>query len=194
MSVQEQLAAEFVNGEVLTFQGRGGMTFDYIEDETVMDRLDEVLGVGGWSVSVEAISVTEGIVKVSLQAIVDGKGVEFQDFGYATRTDGEALKEAVSDGIRRCGRFLGIGRYLYHKHTPRAAGGQGRTSSPTPLRPVARPGSGAAPPPTAPPAGIDEAICPEHDVEWRGEPGDLYHRLESGGYCRHPDNVKRPRR
>jgi hypothetical protein len=26
--------------------------------------------------------------------------------------------------------------------------------------------------------------CPKHDVPWRGEPGDLYHKMESGGYCR----------
>jgi hypothetical protein len=52
--------------DVLSFQGRGGQTFDYIEDETVMDRLDEVLGVGTWSIAVEPISVADGIVKVRL--------------------------------------------------------------------------------------------------------------------------------
>src|SRR3569832_1775535 len=107
--VRAELAKEFSNGEVRQFQGRGGQTFDYIEDETVMDRLDEVIGVGLWSLHVVPISVADGIVKVTLRAFDQ----TYEDFGYATRADGEQLKEAVSDGIRRCGRYLGIGRYLY---------------------------------------------------------------------------------
>jgi hypothetical protein len=137
--IKELLGAEFdPKTQVLHFQGRGGQTFDYIEDETVMDRLDEVIGVGNWSVEVEPVSVADGIVKVRLTAHVPGANVPqtYEDFGYHTRDGGESLKEAVSDGIRRCGRYLGIGRYLYKKHI--SSNGNGRAASPS-ARPPAAP-------------------------------------------------------
>jgi hypothetical protein len=34
------------------------------------------------------------------------------------------------------------------------------------------------------PAETSVPTCPKHNVPWKGEPGDLYHKLESGGYCR----------
>src|SRR5262249_25338946 len=92
--------------------------------ETVMDRLDAALGVGNWYVHVQP--VTDTAARVVLGARIPttfgdehgGAGfIEYEDFGYATRADSpEPLKEAVSDGIRRCGRYLGIARYLYRKH------------------------------------------------------------------------------
>ena len=179
-ALAELLAAEFVDGEVLQFTGRGGRTFDYIEDETGMDRLAETLGGGSWSVPVEPISVAEGIVKVRLSGTTpDGKTFAHEDFGYQTRDGGEALKEAVSDGIRRCGRYLGIGRYLYRKHDSPGAHG---TSSPVrTVAAAARPA--AATNPYGQPKSHDDpypddlsdldagppsaGTCPVHGVEFR---------------------------
>jgi hypothetical protein len=200
------LAAEFTNGEVRQFQGRGGQTFDYIEDETVMDRLDDVIGVGHWSIQVEPISVADGIVKVRLG--VDGKAgwVYYEDFGYSSNASGEQLKEAVSDGIRRCGRYLGVGRYLYKKHTTRQNGSGRPAPQRPPLRAVSAPASapddpfgddlmGDFPVPTDKrPTGGDASVCELHGEEWRGTPGDLYHKKAEGGYCRHPENVQKPAR
>lgn len=205
-TIEELLSAEFEASEVMHFQGRGGQTFEYIEDETVMDRLDMVLGVGNWSIEVEPISVADGIVKVRLSGLTpDGKAFRHEDFGYQTRDGGEALKEAVSDGIRRCGRYLGIGRYLYRKHDSSASGGRG-PSSPRPSappRPVAvadvpdEPADLFPPIGGSAPASIPTDECPIHGEQWRGTPGDLYHGpkgIVEGGYCRHPDNVKKARR
>lgn len=210
MTAQDALSAEFTNGEVRQFQGRGGQTFDYIEDETVMDRLDEVLGTGAWSITVEPISVADGIAKVRLSGFMpDGHEFTYEDFGYASNANGEALKEAVSDGIRRCGRFLGIGRYLYKKHVTRQNGSGRRQPQRPPLRAV-----GATHPALTPPAHDDpypdelddgftpiedtirddSTVCAEHGIEWRGTPGDLYHKKDGGGYCRHPENVQKPAR
>jgi hypothetical protein len=197
MTDYTRLDAEFSNGEVLTFEGRGGRTFEYIEDETVMDRLDEVLGKGEWSIDVEPISVADGIVKVTLHAF----GRTYADFGYQTRDGGEALKEAVSDGIRRCGRYLGVGRYLYRKHETPSRGGR---AAPSPARPSAPPRTStqlpeepddlaeafAAPTPIR---NSDNGECPEHGVTWNGQWGDLWHKGPDG-YCRHPDNVKQDRK
>jgi hypothetical protein len=201
------LAARFPADEVQHFTGRGGKVFDYIEDETVMDRLDDVYGVGGWSITVEPISAADGIVKVRLQV---GAAV-YEDFGYASNSnpESELLKEAVSDGIRRCGRYLGVGRYLYRKHVTTAQNGSGR---PAPARPPLRAvseqrefngipattGDG----PDDPYGDLfekdlepkDLAVCAQHGEEWRGTPGDLYHKKAEGGYCRHPENVQKPAR
>jgi|GEM_PF-2099740 len=114
----ELLRAEFDNGEVLQFQGRGGKTFDYIEDETVMDRLDEVLGIGTSSFEFEPVG-NQCVKGTLIVTWPNGERSHYQDFGYATRPDSaEPLKEAVSDAIRRLGRYVGVARYLYRKHAP----------------------------------------------------------------------------
>lgn len=190
--IRSELYKEFTGGEVQQFVGRGGQTFDFIQDETVMDRLDDVFGIGMWSITVEPISLADGVVKVRLAV---GDAV-YEDFGYATRTDGEALKEAVSDGIRRCGRFLGIGRYLYKKHVT-VARLQPAQQRP-PLRAVTAPQSIPDDPYgddfAVVPAAPSGPNCAIHGVAWKGEPGDLYHKKDEGGYCRHPENVQKPAR
>jgi hypothetical protein len=144
--IGKALRGEFPPEQLLHFEGRGGKTFDYIEDETVMDRLDEVLGLGNWSVLVTPISAADGIVQVRLGVKVDGEWVWFEDFGYASNSgpQAELLKEAVSDGIRRCGRYPGVGRYLYHKHSSAgpssSRNGNGRAAGPPP---AARPSAPA---------------------------------------------------
>jgi hypothetical protein len=151
-----------------------------------MDRLDEVLGVGTWSIAVEPISVADGIVKVRLSGTTpEGETFSYEDFGYQTRDGGESLKEAVSDGIRRCGRFLGIGRYLYRKHISQARGVAGppprASQSPRPVSPPAPVGAsnpdydeppfpGAETVPTIladPRDGFYGDQCPKHHVAWK---------------------------
>lgn len=140
-----QLTAPFAEEELRQFEGRGGRTMTYIEDETVMDRLDATFGIGGWQVLVEPVSLAEGVVKVKLGVMVDPFGwTWYEDFGYPNQQGGDVLKEAVSDGIRRCGRYLGIARDLYRKRTyeaPRAAQ-NGHTAPP----PAQRPAAPSAPP------------------------------------------------
>lgn len=130
-----QMLAPFAEEEIRTFEGRGGKTMTFIEDETVMDRLDAGYGPGNWQVQVEPIPYVEGVVKVRLGVREVDDWTWFEDFGYPNQKGGDELKEAVSDGIRRCGRYLGIARDLYRK----------RTYEPKPAqRPV---GQHTAPPP-----------------------------------------------
>jgi hypothetical protein len=144
MTLADRLAAHFPPEQVLQRPGRGGgPALDYIEDETVMDRLDEALGVGNWSLLVTPISVADGIVQVRLGAKIEVEWVWYEDFGYANNVNGDALKEAVTDGIRRCGRYLGVGRYLYHKHSSAGSSstrqsGHGRGGAPPPRARAAR--------------------------------------------------------
>jgi hypothetical protein len=107
------MLAPFAEEELHTFKGRGGSDMTYIEDETVMDRLDLGYGPGNWQVRCDPVS--NSVVKVILSVREGKEWVSFEDFGYPNREGGESLKEAVSDGIRRCGRFVGIARDLYRK-------------------------------------------------------------------------------
>jgi hypothetical protein len=206
-TLAQSLSEHFPPDEVQHFEGRGGKTFDYIEDETVMDRLDSALGVGNWQLLVTPISVADGIVQVRLGAKVDGEWVWFEDFGYTNNPNGDALKEAVTDGIRRCGRFLGVGRYLYKKHSSagpsstRSGNGRGAPPAPRPSAPARTttdmpefPDDFGEPTPIRP-APSDNNECPIHGVTWAGEWGDLWHKTddpEFKGYCRHPENTRGP--
>ena len=131
----EALTQPFAEEELHTFRGAGGKELTYIEDETVMDRLDQAFGMGNWQIQVEAVPYVEGVVKVKLgvRPVEESEWVWYEDFGYPNNKDGQALKESVSDGIRRCGRYLGIARDLYRKDTVAR-----------PTRPVAAPHPTAA--------------------------------------------------
>ena len=132
-TLAEKFGAEFPPEQVLQRPARGGgPALDYIEDETVMDRLDEVLGVGGWQLLVEPISLADGVVKVRLGLYIDSQWVWYEDFGYANNPNNDGLKEAVTDGIRRCGRMPGVARYLYKKHSPNGTGRGAPSSTPRP--------------------------------------------------------------
>ena len=147
---REQMNAPFAEEELRTFEGRGGKTMTYIEDETVMDRLDAGYGPGNWQVQVEAVNLQAGdVVKVRLGVRESGEWVWYEDFGYPNREGGETLKEAVSDGIRRCGRFVGIARDLYRKSTYEPGGA---------LAPSAPGRSGAAAPPAPPDVETEELV------------------------------------
>lgn len=190
-------ADPFPENEVRHFTGRGGKVFDYIEDETVMSRLDDVVGVGNWSITVEPISVADGIVKVRLEVA----GAAYEDFGYTSNADGEALKEAVSDGIRRVGRMVGIARYLYLKHDSTNGATPPRRPPATaaatvPPRPAAVANPYATDPYPEHLADIDavpEAViganeCPTHRKPYRDGKKGLYcpNKLPDGTWCPEP--------
>lgn len=160
------MVVPFADEELKSFQGAGGKQLTYIEDETVMDRLDIGFGMGNWQVHVEAIPYVEGVVKVSLSVRIDPESewIRHEDFGYPNNAgpSHQLLKEAVSDGIRRCGRYLGIARDLYRKD----AGPQPR---PTPIRPATpvalpRPSSNETAPSVAPRSST--ALPEEPDLGW----------------------------
>jgi hypothetical protein len=204
-SLRETLQAKFENGEVLQRPGRGGgPAQDYIEDETVMDRLDDAVGVGGWQLLVEPISLADGVVKVRLGLKVTDEWVWYEDFGYANNPQNDGLKEAVTDGIRRCGRMPGVARYLYHKHASTSGTGRAPSSTRPAAAPPPRTSTSVPDEPEFPddfgeptpirPKGNDNNECPIHGVTWNGEWGDLWHKDEDGKYCRHPENTRGPAR
>jgi hypothetical protein len=80
----------------------------YIDARDVQTRLDVVCG-GDWSFDFQVLSPDGKMVKGLLTVC----GVTRCDAGEADQ-EGEPLKSAVSDALKRCAVHFGIGRYLYH--------------------------------------------------------------------------------
>ena len=91
------------------------MTFTYVDARAVAQRLDDVLGFGGWQFENEAV-VIDGKVAVhgKLKILSEGVWLSYEDFGCPNSAqDDEPLKSAASDALRRCAAQKGVARYLY---------------------------------------------------------------------------------
>ncbi len=89
--------------------GSKGIIAPYMSARAVMNRLDSVFGVNGWSVSYK-IADELGVI-CSLRAKVSDEWVEKQDGSGFTKV--EPLKGGISGALKRAASCLGIGRYLY---------------------------------------------------------------------------------
>lgn len=117
--------------------GFGGKKLSYLEGWYVIDRLNKVFGQGNWDYSTDKLDKTfEGevngkfyvsyVATVSLNVTFPGNETcRFTDVGFGDGQDGKnpgkchelAVKEAVTDGIKRCAKSLGMstGLALYDK-------------------------------------------------------------------------------
>ena len=110
-AIQAAFAARFDDSEHKQRPGRGGRSFTYVDARAVQDRLDAVVGPGGWSIRFEVVDQAQGSVKCALTVL----GVTKEDFGYPNNGEesDEPLKQAASDALKRAGCQFGIGRYLW---------------------------------------------------------------------------------
>lgn len=108
-SYERKLKRPFPETALSWRKGPGGSKeLVYINARDVMQRLDEVFGVDGWSDTYEYIG-DRMICKLSC------------NFGgtWVTKCDGaddtkiEGAKGGISDALKRAGVKFGIGRYLY---------------------------------------------------------------------------------
>ena len=81
----------------------------YITSRAVMDRLDAIFGIDGWTDIYQVL--TNGVV-CKLSVRINDEWVSKQD--TAPFTNIEALKGGFSDALKRAAVKLGIGRYLYN--------------------------------------------------------------------------------
>jgi hypothetical protein len=95
-----------------------------IHPMAVIDRLNEVFGVGGWNFTTEYISCEKSIQKTRngdrdvFMSTVKGR-LEIEDlvieqFGGSTNDDaGDALKGGATDALTKIASYLGIGADVY---------------------------------------------------------------------------------
>ncbi len=127
--VYRKLAEPF---EVTFRDTRGGVELEYITGEQCVSRLNEVLGVAGWSFTVKEHGLDQEADEVwvlgELTANFGGTLVVRQQFGSqkvkrskATGTPidiGFDMKGAATDALKKCAMLLGVGLYLSKKEAP----------------------------------------------------------------------------
>lgn len=100
-----------------------------IHPMAVVDRLNEVFGVGKWNTKVEYIKsydwlqqTLKGDRKVYTacsKVILDipSENIHLEQFGGSTNDDeGDALKGSATDGLTKIASYLGIGAEIYKGH------------------------------------------------------------------------------
>ena len=138
---------------------------DYVGWSQVADRLDDA--APGWSFTIRQL----GDDWCWGQLTVNGQ--TFDNVGYAENADmawkKEALKDAVSDALKRCAALAGVARYLYDK-----------AASPPQTAQAPRP---ATERPTAPPRVVASVEPPiDEDIDWDAV-ASVEHDVPEEGSC-----------
>lgn len=114
----EQLLEPFPSDDIEWRIQRSGITRDnpwamvlaYITARAVMDRLDSVVGVGGWYD--DYVTGPDGGLLCRLSVRVDGEFITKCDGAENTKV--EAIKGGFSGALKRAAVKYGVGRYLYN--------------------------------------------------------------------------------
>ncbi len=105
--------ADAVHWKPLSVKGNRALAAAYLDARAIMQRLDCVFGVGGWQDAYQLVD--GGSVVCTLSVKVEGEWIDKTDVGSPSEQpdDGDKLKAAFSDALKRAAVKLGIGRYLY---------------------------------------------------------------------------------
>ena len=117
METVNALSAPFDQDEVKAkpkvVSGNRAMAIFYIDARCIMDRLDEVMGPGGWFDEYEFLPDGCALCKLSLW-LNDQWICKMDVGGESEQPDGgDRRKAAISDALKRTAVKFGIGRYLY---------------------------------------------------------------------------------
>lgn len=181
------LEAPFPPEQVRERVGHGGTKLSWVPARLVAQRLDEVIGVGGWDFHLTRIA--DGIVYAQLFIrFPDGSNASRGDYGYETGGSGEGLKEASSDALRRAASLFGVARYLYAGDMPRVEPmpqkRAPKMSGPNAVREMRYAGSDPIAEQNASKSddealiraamdfarSIEEGNCPDHNLPWSYKP------------------------
>lgn len=135
--------------------GKGGMTFNYISADLVIELLNEAFD-HLWSTTIVSHEVVDGTAIVGLELSAYGESgipVHKQQFGSCEINrgmgPGEAFKGAASDALKKAATLLGIGLELYQddapSSSPRLPQAKSGSTSAAPKSPVSPPRSPSAP-------------------------------------------------
>lgn len=117
MNDMQRLAEPFDPSEIEWKPGKVSgercLALAYIDARCVMDRLDEVLGTLGWQDAYDVL--TNGSVTCRLSVRIGEEWVTKMDVGAQSEQpdEGDRMKAAFSDALKRTAVKFGIGRYLY---------------------------------------------------------------------------------
>jgi hypothetical protein len=106
-------AAEEVRFKPAVVSGQRALALAYVDGRSIMDRLDAVVGVGGWQDSYRVLP--DGSVMCRLRLKIGDQWITKVDVGgQSEQADGgDRMKAAFSDALKRAAVKFGVGRYLY---------------------------------------------------------------------------------
>ena len=153
--------------------GGGGMTFDYVTPDTVIDILNEAFDYQ-WDMRIFDSRKEETTVIVGIELQVrseDGTPVIKQQFGSCEITRGlgvgEAFKGAASDALKKTATLFGVALELYQDDDVTAPSVPRKPATPPapkapakPTTPGAAPSRPAPPKPAVPPAPVRAPAAP----------------------------------
>lgn len=138
--VVQELDAKIPQDAVSLREGGGGKKLSYLAGHYVIDRMNKVFGHGNWSYDSNVTLLHSGTVKgnygethtVHYSARIllvvkypNGEQASYVDYGYGDGSDKNnvgkahelAIKESITDGLKRCAKNLGMsmGLALYSK-------------------------------------------------------------------------------
>jgi hypothetical protein len=115
--LMEALAAPFAESEVKIkpqiVKGNRALVIHYIDARVIQDRLDHALGVNNWQDDYECLD--GGSVLCRLKIRVGGEWLVKVDVGSPSEQpdEGDRVKAAFSDALKRAAVKFGVGRYIY---------------------------------------------------------------------------------
>ena len=119
--IRKQLAVPFHSyyvgwkGQATTRDKTRALAVPYVDARTVMDRLDQAVGMGNWSDAYRLVSAGDG--EFAIECTLTILGVSKADVGTANEHDdgsqASISKSAYSDALKRAAVKWGIARYLY---------------------------------------------------------------------------------
>ncbi len=111
------LAAPFDPDEIkfkpAVVSGNRAMALAYVDARVIQDRLDDVLGIDNWQ---DEYAVQDGgSVICKLSCRINGEWIGKMDVGNPSEQpdEGDRLKAAFSDALKRAAIKFGVGRFLY---------------------------------------------------------------------------------
>ncbi len=145
----KEFAANEVKIKPAMVKGNRALALHYIDSRLVMDRLDEVVGINNWCD--EYTVLPNGQVECRLSVRIAGEWITKADVGGQSDQpdEGDQMKAAFSDALKRAAVKFGVGRFLYRipqqwldydpvkKCIIRPTSGS--TKAPTPAKPAAAP-------------------------------------------------------
>lgn len=139
--VIQELDSKIPREEVSSRDAGQGRSLDYVSSYYVISQLNRILGPSNWAYTSDINKLHEGTIEdrygkpvhtvhyaAKVRLVVkfpNGETTEFGDYGYGDGSDKNnpgkahelAIKEAVTDGLKRCAKNLGnrLGLALYEK-------------------------------------------------------------------------------
>jgi hypothetical protein len=107
-------AAQDVKSKPAVVSGNRALALFYVDARSIMQRLDDVVGVANWQDEYHVIADGSSVV-CQLSIRIGDEWIRKEDVGSPSEQpdEGDRMKAAFSDALKRAAVKWGIGRYLY---------------------------------------------------------------------------------